>query len=529
MIDHQLPTSVATFVSFYDSWITRLREVERPATVWRRLRRPLLNTFVDAALLVAVVIGAAWARPRVSSWLGQYGVNATVALVLLVAVALGLGVLFAFGIARHAIRLAHLLAREVIPLLQHERDLGRAPRRAFEIALELVALLVVGLPIAAITQPFVPGGALVVVAALAVIAFLARRSLADLDQHVRAGAELIVEVLARQGSDRRRFARAPGPSQRAHAGPRCRFSGARQGSPAIGKSLAQLDLRAKTGASVLAIRREGGSAANPSPHEALREGDVLALADQRTPSKLHARCCLVPPSPKAIGTRGSVDQYPLPNVSLTSGRRVFTPFLSHASYVPRRRRHDSERICIEEQDGPNRGSRSRGARSSGGGRLYADGLQSPSASTASDAAASMERTRCGPDVDESRLLPVVTGGGVDSVEPLYTALPSRKSGSEMRLYGAVIRIRATPGITARVARSRSRVPRRAAGAAAPPEDTLASNPFWLPGRMVDIDTESARDSFKVAVRGNTTDDAQEEILIRATAYLATNEHEDRAH
>ncbi|HTQ45330.1 MAG TPA: cation:proton antiporter [Polyangiaceae bacterium] len=277
-IDHKLPTSVATFVSFYDSWISRLRKIERPATVWRRLRRPLLNTLVDAALLVAVVIGAAWARPRVSSWLRQYGVNATAAIVLFIAVALGLGLLFAFGIARHAIRLAHLLAREVIPLLQQERDLGRAPRRAFEMALELVALLVVGLPIAAITQPFVPGGALVVLAALAVVAFLARRSIADLDEHVRAGAELIVEVLARQGSI------APASRE-----PLAEVSALMpgldavsvvllKGSPAIGKSLAQLDLRAKTGASVLAIRREGGSAANPSPHEALREGDVLALA-----------------------------------------------------------------------------------------------------------------------------------------------------------------------------------------------------------------------------------------------------------
>src|SRR5262249_9920062 len=65
-IDHKLPPSVATFMSFYESWITRLRKVERPSTVWVRLRRPLLNTMVDAALLVAVVIGAAYARPHVT-------------------------------------------------------------------------------------------------------------------------------------------------------------------------------------------------------------------------------------------------------------------------------------------------------------------------------------------------------------------------------------------------------------------------------------------------------------------------------
>lgn len=152
----------------------------------------------------------------------------------------------------------------------------------------------------------------------------------------------------------------------------------------------------------------------------------------------------------------------------------------------------------------------------------------PPPQTASDAAASMERTRCGPDVDESRLLPVVTGSAVDSVEPLYTALPGGKSGSETRLYGAVIRIRATQGVTAEWLDCALECHGARQVLRHPPEDTLASDPFWLPGRMVDIDTESARDSFKVAVRGDTTDDAQE-IFIRATAYLATNQHEARTH
>jgi CPA2 family monovalent cation:H+ antiporter-2 len=49
------------------------------------------------------------------------------------------------------------------------------------------------------------------------------------------------------------------------------------GAPAIGKTLAELDLRAKTGASVLAISRDGGGIANPRPDEPLRDGDVLAL------------------------------------------------------------------------------------------------------------------------------------------------------------------------------------------------------------------------------------------------------------
>jgi CPA2 family monovalent cation:H+ antiporter-2 len=275
-VDHSLPESVARFLSFYESWIGRLRKVERPDTFWRRVRAPIITSFVDAALLVAVVIGATSARPRVVAQLRSYGIGESVALAGLITAAFALGALFAYGIARHAMRLARLLAAEVIPLLQPERDLGLAPRRALELTLELVALLLFGLPVAAITQPFVPGGGLAVLAVLALMAVLARRSLSELDQHVRAGAELIVEVLARQG---REEAGTPalGEVNALLPGLNAIAIVLARGSPAIGRSLAELDLRAKSGASVLAIRRDGRGAVNASPQESLREGDVLAL------------------------------------------------------------------------------------------------------------------------------------------------------------------------------------------------------------------------------------------------------------
>jgi len=156
-----------------------------------------------------------------------------------------------------------------------------------------------------------------------------------------------------------------------------------------------------------------------------------------------------------------------------------------------------------------------------------DDLNPPPPQTASDKAASLERTRCGPDVDESRLRAVVSGDAVESVEPLYTSAPGAKSGSESRLYGAQIRIRAAQGVTAQwldralECHGARRMLQHASA------DRLANDPFWLPGRMVDIDAQPARDAFDVSVRGESTDDAQE-ILIRANAYLAANQRETRA-
>lgn len=47
------------------------------------------------------------------------------------------------------------------------------------------------------------------------------------------------------------------------------------GSPAVGGSLKELDIRGRTGVSVLAIQRGDETTANPPPGAALAEGDVL--------------------------------------------------------------------------------------------------------------------------------------------------------------------------------------------------------------------------------------------------------------
>ncbi|WP_395854947.1 cation:proton antiporter regulatory subunit [Cystobacter fuscus] len=50
------------------------------------------------------------------------------------------------------------------------------------------------------------------------------------------------------------------------------------GSAAVGRTLAELNLRGMTGATVLAIRRGEDKVVVPTADEQLREGDVLALA-----------------------------------------------------------------------------------------------------------------------------------------------------------------------------------------------------------------------------------------------------------
>jgi CPA2 family monovalent cation:H+ antiporter-2 len=52
-------------------------------------------------------------------------------------------------------------------------------------------------------------------------------------------------------------------------------------SPMVGKTLAQIQLRGLTGATVLAIQRGEKSVLIPAGNERLRGGDILALAGTR--------------------------------------------------------------------------------------------------------------------------------------------------------------------------------------------------------------------------------------------------------
>jgi CPA2 family monovalent cation:H+ antiporter-2 len=297
-LDAHLPRPIATFVSFYESWMTGLRSRPHPGSIWTRLRRPLALLLIDAVLVAATAIGAATSQHEIVGWLAARAeLDERIAFALYVVVAAAIAGLFVLGIARGAVRMAWLLATSIIPHDSGDkpaldaRDLGRSPRRALVLTLELTIVLVLGLPLAAVIQPFVPGGGVVLLGMIALLALATRRSIEDFDQHVRAGSALMLEVLARQGDDKAQpvlsevEAILPG------------FGGLTPirlvaGSPAIDKSLAEIDLRGKTGASVLAISRDGGGTANPSPKEPLRAGDVLALAGS-TESIAAARALLL--------------------------------------------------------------------------------------------------------------------------------------------------------------------------------------------------------------------------------------------
>lgn len=160
-------------------------------------------------------------------------------------------------------------------------DLGAAPRRALVVTLRLALVLLIGIPFVAITQPFLRGfqAAQLLLVIIVLLGVVFWRTTINLEGHVRAGAQVIVEALASQSRPSGAPIDAPvqlgaifeglGEPIAVTIGP---------SSPAIGKTLAELNLRGVTGATVLAIHREGSPALIPSADERLRANDVLAIA-----------------------------------------------------------------------------------------------------------------------------------------------------------------------------------------------------------------------------------------------------------
>jgi CPA2 family monovalent cation:H+ antiporter-2 len=175
-------------------------------------------------------------------------------------------------------RVAFRFAEAAMPKAQRGVDAAHAPRGALVVAIHFATVLVLGLPLLAITQPFLSAwpAAAVIGGFIFLLTFSFWRSARDLQGHALAGAELIVDVIARQGVDKDEHAIETVQGMLPGMGTIVPFK-VEMDSNAIGHSLGDLNLRGLTGVSVVAISRNGQRLVFPKADEVLQAGDVLAL------------------------------------------------------------------------------------------------------------------------------------------------------------------------------------------------------------------------------------------------------------
>ncbi len=287
-IDRSLPRPLQTFTALYGTWIESARTHPATSADQKRVRIAIRGLALDVCVIGGLCVGAAvYAGPWGVRLAERSALTAQQAQALLAGLAVAASAPFLIGIVRTGRVLGEALSRRAFPdPAPRKLDLAAAPRRSLTVAVQLGTVLLVGAPLVAITQPFLPAavGLGVLAASLLVFGSIVWRTAADLQGHVRAAAELIVAAIGRQP---RAVEAAAGvaPLQRAHdllpglGDPTPVTIGA--SSPCAGLRLSDIALRGRTGATIVAISRGDEVVLVPDGHEVLRPGDVVALAGTR--------------------------------------------------------------------------------------------------------------------------------------------------------------------------------------------------------------------------------------------------------
>ena len=290
-IDHALPRRIKAFVTLYSSWVESLKARRQVDSLGRRVTGLVGALVFESVLLVTITVGASLGMEGLRRWIvattGAPGIVVTTLAGLLIA-------LFVFpllvSIVVSARRMGSTLALAAFPIRQAGPDYGHEPRRALLLTAEIAIVLVVGIPIVAATLPFVPGYAGPIGLALLVLLFAGAfwRSAGSLEGHMLATGGLIAEALARERSGREPSAIHRVRELMPGIGVLTPVT-VEPDSPVVGRTLAELDLRGLTGATVVALCRGDDRIELPSGQERLEAGDMLALTGSEVAIESAAR------------------------------------------------------------------------------------------------------------------------------------------------------------------------------------------------------------------------------------------------
>ena len=268
MLDHRLPDRAQQVLAAYQAFVRRTR-ARGDASVFRR---PALAVVLDWSALVVLFVVHSTVSPRVD---GSLAVAVDAGAVVLAAP-------FVMGLLRSGVR----LVKGVRTLARKES--GPTPRaKAVEAVALLAIVLGVGLPTLALIQPLVRGhwveGAVLglLLIGLVALGWHLRRVQGDYTSGV---AQIALDLAEHVGGEAEEDEEAPHPTRTpihdALAG--LDYQHIAVGAASIdGQTLAALDLRCRTGATIVDIERDGHTTPLPTGHEQLQLHDVLAVSGSK--------------------------------------------------------------------------------------------------------------------------------------------------------------------------------------------------------------------------------------------------------
>ncbi len=278
-LDRRVPARLQSGLLVYAAWFERLRQAS-PAGARDGLRATMSALALDALGVVLVLTAWRLSEDAAVAGLGaRLGLGPIEATLIVASVALLLTLPPLVQLVRNTRRLARTSASLVLG-----REASGPAGDVWRAALSLLAVLSVGVPAAALLRPvssYPIALAVVLAVAAGVVTVLWRRASA-LDQEVRSSLGAALEVLGQTA--RAVVEDGTGPHPGHPPGPAAEllpphhvYDLPAEATALVGRSLAQLDLRVRTGATVLAIQRAGQAALVPTGSEVLRAGDRLVV------------------------------------------------------------------------------------------------------------------------------------------------------------------------------------------------------------------------------------------------------------
>ena len=205
---HLLPKAVHNFSALYNSWLEKMRGEKESAKDSRKRHWRFMMLLADFLLLLGILAAISKWRDGITNWIASVtGFAATWADYALLAAAVLLSALFSYSIIHVSRQLVISLADRAAPSAKPDKfDLAASPRRVMLLTLQAGIILLIGLPMLAVFQPFLPSmpSAGVLLTVLILLAIFFWRETRNLEGRAKAISETIVDTVAQQsqqGSD----------------------------------------------------------------------------------------------------------------------------------------------------------------------------------------------------------------------------------------------------------------------------------------------------------------------------------------
>ena len=294
-IDRRMPTRLQHLLSLQEEWLERSRTTAAGA---RRspVRRVIRGLVFDVVVLIAITGFALTLQSEASEWAqDRFDVSPSQARPLVGGGVLLVAVPFFAALIRNTLSVSRLVSTRVLSSEGAPTPSSKIAANALRIMIHLMVVLAVGLPAIAILRPFTGGpyGATLLALVLALIGLHLWRSTRAIEDEFRSGAEQIADALkSHAGAEDVTTLVDPTliPGLDTVHGVSLSPS-----SHAVDKTLAEVNLRCQTGATVVAIHRGESDVLLPTGHEKLLAGDVLAITGTQEAVKKAQRALVYGP------------------------------------------------------------------------------------------------------------------------------------------------------------------------------------------------------------------------------------------